>query len=120
MATKLKKGDSDKEPKLHQGRMEKKTLGETRLSRGASSPLASERTVYDYDSGSIIGQKSDWIGTFRILSSSIWLKIGVIRISLLRISADGCRVDEFFTWESLSLLTLQGYVVVVSRLRSTI
>jgi len=44
----------------------KKTLGETRLSQGASSPQGNERTVYDYDSGSISGQKSDWIRTFRI------------------------------------------------------
>jgi len=39
---------------------------------GASSPLANERTVYDYDSDSIIGQKSDWFGTIRVLSSSCW------------------------------------------------
>ena len=52
------KGNSGKEPKLHLGRMEKKSLGEPRFSRGANSPLANEQTVYDYDSGSIIGQKS--------------------------------------------------------------
>jgi len=38
-----------------------------------------QQKVYDYDSGSIIGHyKSDWIGTIRLLSSSIWYKIGVI------------------------------------------
>jgi len=35
-------------------RMEKKTLGEPRLSQGASPPLANERTVYDYELGSIM------------------------------------------------------------------
>jgi len=44
----------------------KKNLGENRLSRGASFPLAKERTVYDYDSDSITGQTSDWIRTLRI------------------------------------------------------
>jgi len=43
-----------------------KNLGENRLSRGASFPLAKERTVYDYDSDSSTGQKSDWIRTLRI------------------------------------------------------
>jgi len=57
-------------------------LEETRLSWGASSPLANERTVYDYDSGRIIGQKSDWIGRFRILSSSIWPKIEVTPLAI--------------------------------------
>jgi len=28
----------------------KKTLGETRLSRGTSSPMTNDQTVYDYDS----------------------------------------------------------------------
>jgi len=54
--------------------MEKKTLIEPRLSQGASSSLANERTVYDYDSGSIIGQKSDWFGSNRISKTSV-LKI---------------------------------------------
>jgi len=35
-----------------------------------------ETIDYDYDSGRITGQKSDWIGTIIMLSSSIWLKIG--------------------------------------------
>jgi hypothetical protein len=35
-------------------RMEKKTLGEPRLSQGASPPLANEPTVYDYELGSIM------------------------------------------------------------------
>ncbi len=34
------RGDSGKEPKLHRWQNGEKTLGETRLSRGASSPLA--------------------------------------------------------------------------------
>lgn len=39
-------GDSGKEPKLHQIKtVEKKTSGETRLSRGTSSPLAKQ---YDH------------------------------------------------------------------------
>jgi len=78
--------------------MEKKTLGEHRLSRGASSPLANERIVYDYDPGSITGQKSHWIRTFRILIQ--FHLVGSqshhadMETSLLRISADGCRVNE--------------------------
>jgi len=47
--------------------MEKKKLGRTQAQSGTSSPLANERTVYDYDSGSISSQKSYWIRTFRIL-----------------------------------------------------
>jgi len=77
MVTKVEKGASKhwqgtKTPSG--GRMEKKNLGEPRFSQGASSPLANEQTVYDYDSGGIIGQISDWFGTIRVLSSSIWLK----------------------------------------------
>ncbi|MGL5355960.1 MAG: hypothetical protein ACRDAQ_05345 [Cetobacterium sp.] len=37
--------------------MEKKTLGEARLSRGASSPLANGQILNDFDSGNITGQK---------------------------------------------------------------
>ncbi len=37
--TKQARGDSGKEPKLHRWQNGEKTLGETRLSRGASSPL---------------------------------------------------------------------------------
>jgi len=58
--------------------MEKKILGELRLNQGTSSPLTNEPNVYDHDSDSIIGQKSDWFGTIRILSRSIWFKIRVI------------------------------------------
>ena len=72
-------GDSGKEPKLHQWQNGGKNLGRTQAQSGASSPLANERTVYDYDLGSILGQKSDWIGTFRILSSFIWLEIDMYR-----------------------------------------
>ena len=79
MATKAKRGergDSGKEPKFHQVTLTewRKKPWEKPGSVRTSSPLANERTVYDYDSGTIIGQKSDWIGTFIILSSSIWLK----------------------------------------------
>ncbi len=38
--TKQARGDSGKEPKLHRWQNGEKTLGETRLSRGASSPPA--------------------------------------------------------------------------------
>ncbi len=38
--TKQARGDSGKEPKLHRWQNGEKTLGETRLSRGASFPLA--------------------------------------------------------------------------------
>ncbi len=38
--TKQARGDSGKEPKLHRWQNGEKTLGETRLSRGAISPLA--------------------------------------------------------------------------------
>ena len=77
MVTKVEKGDSDKEPKLHQVTEWRKKPWANPGSLWASSSLANERTVYDYDSGSIIGQKSDWFGTMRILSISIWLKIEV-------------------------------------------
>jgi len=78
MATKGGKGNSE-EPKLQLGgRMEKKNLGELRLNQGTSCPLTNEPKVYDHDSDSIIGQKSDWFGPIRILSSSIWFKIRVI------------------------------------------
>jgi len=40
-----------------------KNLGRTHAQSRASSLLANQRTVYDYDSGGIIGQKSDWLGT---------------------------------------------------------
>jgi len=62
--------------------LRKKNLGRNQA-RG-SSPLANEQTVYDYDSGSIIGHKSYWIGTFRIfvqLSISLYL-ISVITLVL--------------------------------------
>ncbi|XDV47132.1 hypothetical protein PO909_016837 [Leuciscus waleckii] len=72
-------GNSGKEPKLYQGdRMDKKNLGRNQAQSGGNSPLANERTVYDYDSGSITGQKSDWIRTFRILYSFIWWEVRVI------------------------------------------
>jgi len=61
--TKQARGDSGKEPKLHQVKewREKKNLGRNHwLSRGAGSPLGNERTVYEYEIGIIIGQKSDW------------------------------------------------------------
>jgi len=55
-------GNSGKEPKLHQieNREKKKKIGRTQAQLGASSPLANEQTVYDYDPGSITCQKSDW------------------------------------------------------------
>jgi len=64
--TKQAKGDSVKEPKLHQRQNGERNLGRNQAQSGASSPLTNKRTVYDYDSGSITGQKSDWIGAFRI------------------------------------------------------
>jgi len=39
--------------------MEKKTHGRNQAQSGASSPLANERTICDYDSGNITGKKSD-------------------------------------------------------------
>ncbi|CAM4619244.1 unnamed protein product [Leuciscus chuanchicus] len=39
--------------------MEKKTLGETQA-QSLSSPLANERTVYDYDPGSVTGPNQVW------------------------------------------------------------
>ncbi|XDV31036.1 hypothetical protein PO909_033813 [Leuciscus waleckii] len=102
--------------------MEKKNLGRTQAQSVASSPLANERTVYDYDSGSITGQKSDWIRTFRIFIQfhlvERWSHHAGMETSLLRISADGCRVDEAFT--GLMRLALQGCVEDGSRRRSTI
>ena len=68
-------GNSGKEPKLHQVTEWRKKPWEK---SGASSPLANERTVYDYYSGGITSQKSDWIRTFRILSSSIWINSLVV------------------------------------------
>jgi len=53
-------------------------LGETRLSLGASSPLANERTVYNWDSGRITVQKSD----SEYLSSSIWLSTFIDHMGL--------------------------------------
>jgi len=55
-ATKVEKGNSGKEPKLHQVAEWRKKPRENPSSVWASSPLANEKTVYDYDSGSIIGQ----------------------------------------------------------------
>ncbi len=53
--TKQARGDSGKEPKLHWWQNGEKTLGETRLSRGAISPLAR------WHSSSIpTAAKSDW------------------------------------------------------------
>ncbi|XP_067315256.1 nuclear factor erythroid 2-related factor 2b isoform X2 [Pseudorasbora parva] len=123
--------------------MQKKTLGETRLSRWASFPLANERTRCDYDSRCITSQKSDcgWVAykyfiQFLLLEDRIQhagmetkLVIGVCRglvwflWSLLRICADGCRVSEAFTGDFLVDRIsgdLQGCVVVVSRCRSII
>jgi len=77
--TKQAKGNKGEkgEPKLHQWQN-----GEINLMRNQtqslSSPLANERTVCDYDSGSATGQKSDWIRTFTVLSSSIWLDTGFV------------------------------------------
>jgi len=46
-------GNSGKEPKLHQvTEWRTKTLGDPRLSRGASSPLANEGTVITKQIGS--------------------------------------------------------------------
>jgi len=84
--------------------MEKKNLGRNQAQSIASSPLANEQRVYDYDLGSIIGQKSDWIVTIRIISISIWLKFGVMQVGSVGISGDGCRVNEAFTGESLIYL----------------
>ncbi len=54
--TKQARGDSGKEPKLHWWQNgEKKTLGETRLSRGAISPLARR-----HSSSITTAAKSDW------------------------------------------------------------
>ena len=53
MATKARK------PKLHQWQNGEKNPGRTQAP-SLSSPLANERTVYDYDPGSVTGQKSDW------------------------------------------------------------
>jgi len=41
-------------------RMEKKTLGESKLNRGTNPPLANKRTRCDYDSGNITSQTVDW------------------------------------------------------------
>jgi len=79
-------------PKLTHLRPLIPNLGRNRAQLGASSPLANEQTVCDYDSGSITGQKSDWTSEHsEYESSSILLEVGShhasMDTSLLRISA---------------------------------
>jgi len=79
------KGDSGKEPKLHQvEEWREKNLGRNHAQSGNITHLANKPTVYDYDSVRIRSQKSVWIVTFRILSSSIWYEKNIINLSIIK------------------------------------
>ena len=79
--------------------MEKKTLGETRLSRGASSPLANSEQCFIMIQAAIISPMG--------LQQSKYFHPVEDRIhhtgmdGLLRSCATGCCVDEAFTMDDL-------------------